>query len=189
MLLPRPAAAISALCSLFSLSEGRPRAVRTQKSISRLPALPNSRSPTWKDTVILSSLWRDSWKHSRPWAGSWMLWAVTAEKSPAAARSSEDAERSCILFCDVWCGQRWGGRSSAVQLGEGGGLFAVLDGMSSLVVFAMQGWPLQRDNLALHKLPRKLPAAATESAAGEMFPPVGQIPLFPGGGTQGDSCG
>ena len=32
----------------------------TQKSISRLPALPNSRSPTWKVTVIVSSLWRDS---------------------------------------------------------------------------------------------------------------------------------
>lgn len=31
--------------------------IHTQKSISRLPADPNSLSPTWKVTVMVSSLW------------------------------------------------------------------------------------------------------------------------------------
>lgn len=75
--------------------------MRTQKSISRFPALPNSLSPTWNDTVILSSLCNCSWKHSRPWAGSWILWAVTTESSPVAARSSDEAEGNCIL--GIWC--------------------------------------------------------------------------------------
>lgn len=38
---------------------------RTQKSISRFPLPPNSRSPTWYVTVILSSRCKTSWKHSR----------------------------------------------------------------------------------------------------------------------------
>lgn len=52
---------------------------RTQKSTSRLPAPPNSLSPTWNVTVILSSLWSCSWKHSREWAPRLMLCATTRE--------------------------------------------------------------------------------------------------------------
>jgi hypothetical protein len=59
----------------------------TQKSMSRLPALPNSLSPTWKVTVMTSSLWSSSWKHSRPWAGSCILWPSTACNRPAAANN------------------------------------------------------------------------------------------------------
>jgi hypothetical protein len=66
--------------------------------MSRFPALPNSRSPTWKVTVILSSLCRFSWKHSRPCAGSWMLWA-TAEPSRLAPRSSLAAVRRYMAGC------------------------------------------------------------------------------------------
>lgn len=54
---------------------GQLKSEQTQKSISRLPLPPNSRSPTWKVTVILSSAWSCSWKHSRECALSWMLWA------------------------------------------------------------------------------------------------------------------
>lgn len=39
--------------------------VHTQKSTSRFPLPPNSRSPTWKVTVMTSSRCSDSWKHSR----------------------------------------------------------------------------------------------------------------------------
>ncbi len=48
-------------------------AIRTQKSTSKFPAPPNSRSPTWKVTVILSSLCSCSWKHSRECAPRTML--------------------------------------------------------------------------------------------------------------------
>lgn len=105
----------------------------TQKSISRFPAPPNSLSPTWKETVILSSLWRDSWKHSRPWAGSWMLCATAEVKSPAAS-SSDEAERNCIL--------------GDVVGGVGGGWLLVL-----MSVVAGAEPPAKRDKLAIiHKL-------------------------------------
>lgn len=58
---------------------------RTQKSISRLPLPPNSLSPTWKVTVILSSAWRASWKHSRECDLSWMLCAATTPTRPRKA--------------------------------------------------------------------------------------------------------
>lgn len=99
---------------------------RTQKSISRLPAPPNSLSPTWNDTVILSSRWSISWKHSRPWAGSWMLWAMAEVKSPAA-RSSDDAEKNCILL---------GGRVGRLgRLRGGGGMRETQVGFFSFCLF------------------------------------------------------
>lgn len=69
--------------------------VRTQKSTSRLPAPPNSLSPTWKVTVILSSLCSCSWKHSREWAPRLMLWAAAMEErrrivDASTARMVED---------------------------------------------------------------------------------------------------
>ena len=70
----------------------------TQKSTSRLPALPNSRSPVWKVTVILSSRCRLSWKHSMPWAGSTMLCALTTWKATIATANSDlAAQGRCIL--------------------------------------------------------------------------------------------
>ena len=57
----------------------------TQKSMSRFPLPPNSRSPTWKVTVILSSECSSSWKHSRECALSWMLCAELTAKSPQRA--------------------------------------------------------------------------------------------------------
>lgn len=57
----------------------------TQKSTSRFPLPPNSRSPTWKLTVILSSACNCSWKHSRECAPSWMLCATEAPRSAAKA--------------------------------------------------------------------------------------------------------
>lgn len=85
------------------------RAVRvwdshTQKSISRFPAEPNSRSPTWKVTDILSSLCRDSWKHSRPWAGRTMLCAAAVWKATAAARNVLAAVRKCMIAVGLWYG-------------------------------------------------------------------------------------
>jgi hypothetical protein len=68
----------------------------TQKSMSRFPALPNSLSPTWNVTVILSSRRSCSWKHSRPWAGSWMLWPSTAWNKLADSSSAAE-ERNCIF--------------------------------------------------------------------------------------------
>jgi hypothetical protein len=63
----------------------------TQKSISRLPLPPNSRSPTWNVTVILSSLCSDSWKHSRWLAFIWMLCEAASEKKLlAAARTARE---------------------------------------------------------------------------------------------------
>ena len=47
------------------LGKTRTGTVHTQKSISRFPLPPNSRSPTWKVTVMTSSRCSDSWKHSR----------------------------------------------------------------------------------------------------------------------------
>lgn len=79
-----------------AIGEGKEMS-HTQKSMSRLPALPNSRSPTWKVTVILSSLRRLSWKHSTPRAGSTMLCATTAWKAMAAARRLLAAERKSIF--------------------------------------------------------------------------------------------
>ena len=74
---------------------------RTQKSISKLPLPPNSRSPTWKVTVILSSLCRASWKHSRWWAFIWMLCADAADsRLLAAANSARDGNSMPV----VWCG-------------------------------------------------------------------------------------
>jgi hypothetical protein len=58
------------ISNLSSLNRQRLVGAHTQKSMSRLPELPNSRSPTWNVTVILSSRCRFSWKHSRPCAGS-----------------------------------------------------------------------------------------------------------------------
>lgn len=55
------------------------KARRTQKSTSRLPAPPNSLSPTWNVTVILSPLCSCSWKHSREWAPRLMLWDATRD--------------------------------------------------------------------------------------------------------------
>lgn len=55
---------------LVIIQSERGLAHHTQKSMSRFPALPNSRSPTWNVTVILSPWCRFSWKHSRPCAGS-----------------------------------------------------------------------------------------------------------------------
>ena len=68
----------------------------TQKSISRLPLPPNSRSPTWNVTVILSSLWSLSWKHSREWALSWMLWAVAAPIQPSMVTRTADVEKRIV---------------------------------------------------------------------------------------------
>ena len=68
----------------------------TQKSTSRFPALPNSLSPTWNVTVILSSLWSCSWKHSLPCAASWMLCARAAPIRVLAARRIEDVENRMV---------------------------------------------------------------------------------------------
>lgn len=68
----------------------------TQKSISRFPLPPNSRSPTWNETVILSSLWRVSWKHSREWALSWMLWAVVAPIQPSMVTRTAEVEKRIL---------------------------------------------------------------------------------------------
>ncbi len=57
----------------------------TQKSISRFPAPPNSRSPTWKVTVILSSLCSTSWKHSLECAPICMLCARDVVRRPVRA--------------------------------------------------------------------------------------------------------
>jgi len=56
--------------------------------MSRFPLPPNSRSPTWNVTVILSSACSCSWKHSREWARSWMLCADTRLRKPMKAASS-----------------------------------------------------------------------------------------------------
>lgn len=70
--------------------------VHTQKSISKLPLPPNSRSPTWNETVIKSSLCSISWKHSREWAFSWMLWAAEAPIQPSMVTRTVDAEKRIL---------------------------------------------------------------------------------------------
>ena len=62
--------------------------VHTQKSISKFPLPPNSRSPTWNVTVILSSLCNVSWKHSRECALIWILCAwLQARRVRSESRS------------------------------------------------------------------------------------------------------
>jgi hypothetical protein len=104
--------------------------MRTQKSISRFPLPPNSRSPTWNVTVILSSLCSCSWKHSRMWAFIWMLWAdARARRALAVARNLNnivgggpagrggDRERYAVRGCG--CLGRVG---DATVRGSGGGM-------------------------------------------------------------------
>ena len=62
--------------------------------MSRLPAPPNSRSPTWNVTVILSSRCSCSWKHSVAWALSCMLWARDARMERRAMRRK--VGRTCV---------------------------------------------------------------------------------------------
>jgi hypothetical protein len=77
-------------------------ALRTQKSTSRFPLPPNSRSPTWNVTVILSSLCRASWKHSRWWAFIWMLCEAASEmKLLAAAKTARDG--NSMISGGLWC--------------------------------------------------------------------------------------
>ena len=61
--------------------------------MSRLPEPPNSRSPTWNVTVILSSLCSSSWKHSRECAFKTMLWDRTVGRRAAVATRAEATER------------------------------------------------------------------------------------------------
>lgn len=70
--------------------------VCTQKSMSKFPLPPNSRSPTWKVTVILSSAWSCSWKHSFVCALSWMLWAAAKP-----TRASSDDSSLMVFVCSV----------------------------------------------------------------------------------------
>lgn len=85
---------------------------RTQKSISRFPLPPNSRSPTWKVTVILSPLCSCSWKHSRWWAFIWMLCAVAKDsRLLAAARMAKDGNSMFAVVVVLLCrarGWTWG---------------------------------------------------------------------------------
>ncbi len=80
--------------------------------MSRFPEPPNSRSPTWNVTVILSSLCNSSWKHSLVCALSWMLCAKEAPIRPAKAASTLNRIMSCIRWecrgCkDVTRGGSW----------------------------------------------------------------------------------
>lgn len=78
----------------------------TQKSMSKFPLPPNSRSPTWNVTVILSSLCSCSWKHSRECARSWMLCAslvpqrraMTRERESRQVVRSEEGVRAMVSF-------------------------------------------------------------------------------------------
>ena len=76
---------------------------RTQKSISKLPALPNSLSPTWKVTVILSSECSISWKHSLPCAASWILCARAAPSRLLAASRTEEVEKRMLGLLRANC--------------------------------------------------------------------------------------
>jgi hypothetical protein len=79
---------------------------RTQKSMSKLLAPPNSRSPTWKVTVILSSACNCSWKHSRECAFSRILCA--AERPARASRPAIDGSLIVVVSCDVAAAVRSG---------------------------------------------------------------------------------
>lgn len=72
------------------LSIWRPRYQRTQKLMSRFPLPPNSVSPVWKTTLILSSTWRFSKKHSLECALSGMLCAVAAPMQSRADTAREE---------------------------------------------------------------------------------------------------
>lgn len=69
---------------------------RTQKSISRFPLPPNSLSPTWNETVILSSRCSSSWKHSRECDLSWMVCAAVAVIHPSRVTSRVVAESRIV---------------------------------------------------------------------------------------------
>ena len=69
----------------------------TKKSMSRFPAPPNSRSPTWNVTVILSSRCNCSWKHSFSWALSWILWAREEWMERRATRIVGKREDSMMM--------------------------------------------------------------------------------------------
>ena len=73
----------------------------TQKSISRLPAPPNSLSPTWKVTVILSSLCSISWKHSLECAPSWILCPRAPRNKPAAITAHTVIQDESIVGRDM----------------------------------------------------------------------------------------
>lgn len=75
----------------------------TQKSISKLPALPNSLSPTWKVTVILSSTCSISWKHSLPCAASWILCARAAPSRLLAVSRTEGLEKRILGLLKANC--------------------------------------------------------------------------------------
>lgn len=74
---------------------------RTQKSISRFPLLPNSLSPTWKVTVILSPECSCSWKHSRECGFICMLCAeervMMATKAARTAKIEENMLKHLLL--------------------------------------------------------------------------------------------
>lgn len=92
----------------------------TQKSMSRLPEPPNSRSPTWKDTVILSSRWRSSWKHSCAYGIRWMLCAAAAATSVLSSVKMRIAGRSGFLFGQA--GREEGGEAGrCAEVREAGG--------------------------------------------------------------------
>jgi hypothetical protein len=74
----------------------------TQKSISRFPLPPNSRSPTWKVTVILSSACNCSWKHSLECARSWILCARD-ERANANSETMRDINNMMGNVCFVEC--------------------------------------------------------------------------------------
>jgi hypothetical protein len=85
------------------------KALRTQKSTSKFPLPPNSRSPTWNVTVILSSLCSASWKHSRWWAFIWMLCEAASEmKLLAAAKTAREGNSmiGVVLCCRVGVSRR-----------------------------------------------------------------------------------
>lgn len=91
------AASIEVSPAIQLVAQGR----RTQKSISRFPLPPNSLSPTWNETVILSSRCNISWKHSRECALSWMVCAAVAVIHPSKATSRVVAE-SRMINCDAF---------------------------------------------------------------------------------------
>jgi len=85
--------------------ESQDQGVHTQKSTSRFPLPPNSRSPTWKVIVMTSSRCRDSWKHSREWALSWMVCAVAAVIHPSAVTRMVLVENRMVNVIGAWL--RW----------------------------------------------------------------------------------